>query len=86
MKQPDRLGDAIRELVRAMAGYGKDRLRLHVVTPDTRAIYEIRLICSFPRGGQRDELARLNSADIIETEAFGPAPQGARQMADNSKE
>jgi hypothetical protein len=87
-RNPDRLGDAIRELARAMAENGRTYMQLHIVSPDVRAVYEIRLLRTIERGvgkvpGRR---RRHEVVHIIETEAFGPGPRGSRQKADNSKE
>lgn len=48
-KAPDRLGDAIRELARAMAENGKARMELHVLSGGKRAIYEVRLLRTVDR-------------------------------------
>jgi len=74
----DRLGDAIRELARAMAEHGRTRMLLHIVWPDTRAVYEIRLVKTIDRkrGAASRRLERFyhGGDNTIEVEAFGPEP------------
>lgn len=90
-RNPDRLGDAIRELARTMAKHGRTRMLLHVVSADTRAVYEIHLLKKIDRkrGAASRRLERFyhGGANTIEVEAFGPeqaAPTaaGSRQMAE----
>jgi len=83
MRQPDRLGDAIRELARVMAEHGRRSMRFGLVSENARATYEIRLVSERPRAAKR---FTIHDSRFTEFEAFGPASDDARQMADHSKE
>lgn len=79
-RNPDRLGDAIRELARTMAENGQSSMRFAVVTQTHRAHYEVRLIATRERG----HFAPRPQDHVIEVDAFGPEPsQGSRQMAES---
>lgn len=86
-RNPDRLGDAIRELARTMAENGRDRMELRVVTPTHRAVYEIRLLHTATR---KSYAPRRIGIPVIEVEAFDPEPlsspaAGSRQMVEQKK-
>lgn len=80
---PDRLGDAVRELAHTMSEHGKHSMRFTLVSSRLRVTYEMRIVKVRVRADGGGEAA----TDI---EAFGPAPsvanEGARSMADNEKE
>ena len=65
---PDRLGDAIREMANTMAEHGRTSLTFALIRDGTRVDYEVR---------------RLNpEVDVIEIQAFGPESEDPRLMAE----
>ncbi len=44
MSDPDRLGDALREIARGMVANGTTRMRMQVMIGEVEATYEVRLI------------------------------------------
>ena len=68
--QPDRLGDAIRELANTMAENGTRRLQLHIVTDTHRAVYEIRHVMTMERGKPAGKRALSAGATLASASAL----------------
>ncbi len=72
MSEPDRLGDAIRELARVMTERDRARMEFQIVQGGRRTVYEIRLISDAPVGEPIIELKRPAPA------AQAAAPDGRK--------